>query len=92
MNTYINKGDWIVKNSSEVYDNAWITVRHSDVITPGGTNGIYGEVNFKNLAIGIIPISIKYIQLGNSRGWWPVRYRSFRKCETRVTRGGRICS
>ena len=48
MNTYINKGDWIVKNSKEVYDNPWITVRHSD--------GIYGEVNFKNLAIGIDPL------------------------------------
>ena len=56
MNTYINRGDWIVKNSKEVYDNPWITVRHSDVITPGDTDGIYGEVNFKNLAIGIIPI------------------------------------
>ena len=56
MNTYINRGDWIVKNSKEVYDNPWITVRHSDVITPADTDGIYGEVNFKNLAIGIIPI------------------------------------
>ena len=56
MNTYINRRDWIVKNSKEVYDNPWITVRHSDVITPGDTDGIYGEVNFKNLAIGIIPI------------------------------------
>ena len=34
MNTYINKGDWIVKNSKEVYDNPWITVRHYNVITP----------------------------------------------------------
>ena len=56
MNIYINRGDWIVKNFNEVYDNAWITVRHYEVITPGGTTGIYGEVNFKNLAIGIIPI------------------------------------
>ncbi len=56
MNTYINRGDWIVKNSNQAYDNAWITVRHYDVITPGNTEGIYGEVHFKNLAIGIIPI------------------------------------
>ena len=53
---YINRGDWIVKNFNKVYDNTWITVRHYEVITPGGTTGIYGEVNFKNLAIGIIPI------------------------------------
>ena len=56
MNTYINRGDWIVKNSNEVYDNPWITVYHQDVITPGNTIGIYGTVEFKNLAIGIIPI------------------------------------
>ena len=56
MNININRGDWIVKNSNEAYENAWITVRHHDVITPGGTKGIYGEVNFKNIAIGIIPI------------------------------------
>ena len=47
MNININRGDWIVKNSNEAYENAWITVRHHDVITPGGTKGIYGEVNFK---------------------------------------------
>ena len=56
MNININRGDWIVKNSNEAYENPWITVRHHDVITPGGTKGIYGEVNFKNIAIGIIPI------------------------------------
>jgi hypothetical protein len=57
MNIYINKGDWIVKNSNEVYDNPWITVCHQDVITPENTTGIYGTVEFKNLAIGIIPIN-----------------------------------
>ena len=56
MNININRGDWIVKNSNEAYENPWITVRHHDVITPGGNKGIYGEVNFKNIAIGIIPI------------------------------------
>ena len=27
-----------------------------NVLTPGGSTGIYGEVHFKNLAIGILPI------------------------------------
>ena len=38
------------------YENSWIRVSHHDVITPGGSEGIYGVVHFKNLAIGIIPL------------------------------------
>jgi len=47
---------WKKKNSKLVYDNAWIRVHHDEVITPTGSNGIYGRVEFKNRAIGIIPI------------------------------------
>jgi 8-oxo-dGTP pyrophosphatase MutT (NUDIX family) len=56
MNTYINRGDWKIKESETVYSNAWISVEHYSVVTPGGSNGIYGEVQFKNYAIGIIPL------------------------------------
>lgn len=56
MNTYIYKGDWKIKSSKEEYSNPWISLVHHEVITPGGTDGIYGEVQFKNVAIGIIPI------------------------------------
>ena len=38
------------------YENPWIKVSHHDVITPGGSDGIYGVVHFKNIAIGIIPL------------------------------------
>jgi 8-oxo-dGTP pyrophosphatase MutT (NUDIX family) len=41
---------------TERYDNPWIVVEHHDVITPGGGDGIYGVVRFKNIAIGIIPV------------------------------------
>jgi len=47
---------WQQKNSKLVYDNAWISVHHDEVITPNGTEGIYGKVAFKNKAIGIIPL------------------------------------
>ena len=47
---------WQTLSQREVYDNPWIQVTHREVITPGGSNGIYGAVHFKNLAIGIIPI------------------------------------
>lgn len=59
MNKYIYRGDWKIKASNEVYSNPWIKIVHHEVITPGDTDGIYGEVQFKNIAIGIIPIDDK---------------------------------
>lgn len=56
MNTYINRGDWKIKSSERMYSNPWIHIIHHEVVTPSGTDGIYGEVQFKNVAIGIIPI------------------------------------
>jgi len=47
---------WKTINTKEAYDNPWIQVTHRDVINPGGGEGIYGVVHFKNLAIGIIPL------------------------------------
>ncbi len=47
---------WKIKEGKLVYDNPWIAVHHDNVVTPGGSNGIYGTVHFKNLAIGIVPI------------------------------------
>jgi len=50
------KQDWITLSSKTVYENNWIRVNHEDVITPSGTEGIYGVVHFKGHAVGIIPI------------------------------------
>ncbi len=47
---------WVKKDSRVVYDNPWINLTEYDVITPAGTEGIYGKVNFKNIAIGVIAI------------------------------------
>lgn len=47
---------WRRVNKKTVYDNPWISVSHESVITPGGTDGIYGVVHFKNHAVGIVPI------------------------------------
>ena len=38
------------------YENPWIELEHHQVITPSGSEGIYGKVKMKNLAIGIIPL------------------------------------
>lgn len=47
---------WTKKESKDIYDNPWISVREDQVINPSGNPGIYGVVHFKNKAIGIIPI------------------------------------
>ena len=47
---------WKIKSNKEIYDNPWIKLTEYEVINPGGGEGIYGKVSFKNLAIGIIPI------------------------------------
>lgn len=49
-------GGWKTKTSQSVYENPWIQISHDEVITPGGTDGIYGVVHFKNIAIGVLPI------------------------------------
>lgn len=50
------KNPWKITSEKEIYDNPWINVKEYGVINPGGGNGIYGKVSFKNLAIGIIPV------------------------------------
>ena len=50
------KNPWATRSIQQVYDNAWIQVTHREVTTPTGTDGIYGLVHFKNLAIGIVPL------------------------------------
>ena len=47
---------WQTKHIKEVYGNPWIRITHREVITPTGTDGIYGVVHFKNLAIGVVPL------------------------------------
>lgn len=50
------KNPWETISEGVAYDNAWIQVRHSEVINPKGGQGIYGVVHFKNKAIGIVPV------------------------------------
>jgi 8-oxo-dGTP pyrophosphatase MutT (NUDIX family) len=50
------KNNWKKLNTFVPYDNAWIEVQHHDVINPSGGKGIYGQVNFKNIAVGVVPV------------------------------------
>jgi 8-oxo-dGTP pyrophosphatase MutT (NUDIX family) len=47
---------WRTKKTKRVYENAWIKVDESAVLTPAGTPGIYGVVKFKNSAVGVLAI------------------------------------
>jgi 8-oxo-dGTP pyrophosphatase MutT (NUDIX family) len=50
------RGPWKILNEKMVHETPWIRIDHHDVLTPAGTPGIYTTVDFKNWAIGIIPI------------------------------------
>lgn len=47
---------WKPQSSKPLYDNPWISLHEDEVINPGGGVSHYGKINFKNLAIGIIPL------------------------------------
>ncbi len=51
-----NRGNWTIQKSELKYDNPWISVTEYAVINPAGNDGIYGEVHFKNIAIGIVAL------------------------------------
>jgi 8-oxo-dGTP pyrophosphatase MutT (NUDIX family) len=52
-----NRNPWTVKSRLQVYGNRWIEVTHHQVITPSGSDGIYGVVHFRNLAVGVVPVA-----------------------------------
>ncbi|SER12316.1 NUDIX domain-containing protein [Pedobacter rhizosphaerae] len=51
---------WQTLESETKYDNNWIRLTEHQVINPSGGKGIYGEVHFKNYAIGILPLDEEY--------------------------------
>lgn len=48
---------WVTRATRLVYQNPWIRVREDDVIRPDGLPGIYGVVEFRSLAIGVLPVA-----------------------------------
>jgi ADP-ribose pyrophosphatase len=55
------KNPWTVLSRATVYENEWLRVEHHEVLGPSGRPGVYGTVQFKNLAIGVVPID----EIGN---------------------------
>lgn len=47
---------WITLDSRTRYENPWVRVVHNRVLTPAGSPGIYGVVQFLNRAVGVVPV------------------------------------
>jgi 8-oxo-dGTP pyrophosphatase MutT (NUDIX family) len=47
---------WKTHSRRLVYENPWIRVREDQVTRPDGQPGIYGVVEFKNNAVGVLPV------------------------------------
>lgn len=72
LKTY--KSTWKKQSSKEIYDNPWLSLHEDEVINPGGGISHYGKINFKNIAIGIIPID------ENNNTWLVGQYRYVPDC------------
>lgn len=47
---------WKTLHSELIYESAWIAVNKHQTINPAGNPAVYSVVNFKNKAIGILPL------------------------------------
>lgn len=65
---------WKVQSSKKIFENPWLTLREDEVINPGNGLSHYGKINFKNLAIGIIPLD------ENNNTWLVGQYRYVPDC------------
>jgi 8-oxo-dGTP pyrophosphatase MutT (NUDIX family) len=65
---------WKPQSSKQIYDNPWLSLHEDKVINPGGGISHYGKINFKNLAIGIIPLD------ENNNTWLVGQYRYVPDC------------
>jgi len=60
---------WKPQSSKKIFENPWFSLHEEKVINPGGGLSHYGKINFKNLAIGIIPLD------ENNNTWLVGQYR-----------------
>ncbi len=47
---------WTRRTRRLVYENAWITLWHDDVVRPDGQDGIYGVVHYRHRAVGVVAL------------------------------------
>lgn len=70
----VTASPWKPQSSKKIFENPWLSLHEDEVINPGGGLSHYGKVNFKNLAIGIIPLD------ENNNTWLVGQYRYVPDC------------
>jgi len=65
---------WQPKSCKKIFENPWFALHEDEVINPGGGLSHYGKIQFKNLAIGIIPLD------ENNNTWLVGQYRYVPDC------------
>jgi 8-oxo-dGTP pyrophosphatase MutT (NUDIX family) len=71
-----------ILSTRAIYDNSWIRVREHQILNPQGRPGIYGLVEFKNRAVGVIPYEDGYV-------WLVGQYRlPLKKYSWEIPKGG----
>ncbi|MEB3284571.1 MAG: NUDIX hydrolase [Candidatus Sericytochromatia bacterium] len=48
---------WVCHHSRWVYESAWLRLREDEVTRPDGQPGKYGVVEFRNHAVGVVPLT-----------------------------------
>ncbi len=52
----VRVGPWVRRRRRVAYENPWIRVLHDEVTRPDGTPGIYGLVQMRNAAVGVVAL------------------------------------
>ena len=60
MQSDLEKNPWKTLNSELIYKCPWFSLTKHAVLNPAGKLGTYSVVNYKNLAIGIVPLDEHY--------------------------------
>jgi 8-oxo-dGTP pyrophosphatase MutT (NUDIX family) len=50
------RGPWTIRAERTAYENPWIRVSEYDVLRPDGSPGLYGVVQPKFIAVGVVPV------------------------------------
>jgi len=57
MSKESHENPWSTLSSEKIYESAWIELHRHETLNPAGNPAVYSLVRFKNLAIGVLPLS-----------------------------------
>lgn len=52
----VRVGPWVRRRRTIAYENPWIRVAHDEVTRPDGTPGIYGLIQMRHAAVGVVAL------------------------------------